>query len=180
MCKCSGLGTHIGDTSSWRCEICASRAADVQGGYHKMKFACMPYGMYLLCLCHPLCFNLQHGYCQAAHQVRTQQKEKYWAEQQDLVEISATHRHEDARCVPVELLVCKVVITKSSLKCSLPACAMECTYSACVTLFASICSTRIVKLLIRCARNKKNTEQSNRTWDRYRRHIVVKMQDVCQ
>ena len=106
----------------------------------------MLYVIYLLCMCHPLCFNLQHGYRQAVHQLRTQQTEKCWAEQQDFGQISATHRHEDARCVPLELLMCKVVITK----CGLPACCMECTYSAGVSLFASICSTDIVKLLIRC------------------------------
>ena len=65
LSRATRLGRDIGDTSSWRCEMCDSRAADVQSGYHKMRFACMPYGMYLLCLCHPLCFNLQHGYCQA-------------------------------------------------------------------------------------------------------------------
>ena len=77
---------------------------------------------------------------------------KNGAEQQDLGQISATHRHEDARCVPVELLMCKVVITKWGL----PACRMECTYSACVTLFASICSTDIVKPNDYSRRHKKN------------------------
>ena len=77
---------------------------------------------------------------------------KNGAEQQDLGQISATHRHEDAKCVPVELLMCKVVITKWGL----PACCMECTYSACVTLFASICSTDIVKPNDYSRRHKKN------------------------
>ena len=59
------LKPDIGDTSSRTYEMCAKRAADLQSGCHKRKLVAMTYGMYLLCMWHPLCFNLHLRYCQA-------------------------------------------------------------------------------------------------------------------
>ena len=75
--------------------------------------------------------------------------------------------HESVRCVPETLLICKVAVTEWNL----PQYHMECTYTACGTLFDSIRSQGTVKLLIRCACNQKN-RQSNNDKDRCRQHIA--------
>ena len=59
--------------------------------------------------------------------------------------------------MPDELLICKVAVTEWNL----PKYRMGCTYSACGTLFASICSPDTMQLQARCARKKKKTMEQD-------------------